>query len=169
MTFDGELWQAINALRNDAMASVQQQTAYQCDQCRSPEIVALPLIYQQGSHIHRGLFRWRTSQSYSARATAPPRPRSYLRLFLLWGIPILFFLFWGIAGFSFAVEHPKTSASSTGSVALCFLILGAVCLGAMLLHMRRAACYNREVYQHLYRNWSHTYKCQRCGKLTLIP
>lgn len=163
-----ELWQAISALGNDAMASVQEQTAYQCDQCGSPEIVALPLVYQQGSHIHRGLFWLRTSQSYSAQATAPPQPRSYIRLLFLWGIPILFFFFWGLAGLSYTLEHPRTATATGGQAAGCFLFLGIICVGILFLHMRRSARYNREVYQRLHWNWSHTYKCQRCGKLTQI-
>ena len=79
------------------MASVAQLNSYQCDQCGSTNIVAAPVLYQQGTRAYSGTFNSGTSQSYSAQAAAPPSPRGYGRPLLLWGVPICFTFFWGFA------------------------------------------------------------------------
>ena len=150
------------------MASAAQLNSYQCDQCGTTNIVAAPVLYQQGTRAYSGLFNSGTSQSYSAQAASPPSPRGYGRPLALWGVPICFTFFWGFAGLGRILGHPKSAATLTDAVVI-LLFLGVVCLGGMLLSFRRIARYNREVYTRLYWNWEHTYICMRCGKLRLIP
>ena len=155
-------------LRGNEMASVQLQNPYLCDQCGTPEIVAVPLLYQQGTRTSSGPFGWGSSQSYSAHAAAPPRPRGYLRPLLLWGLPILLFFLWTFAGFSSILEHPMATAT-TGNAVVFFLLLGVACLGGLVFNLRRISRYNREIYPRLHWDWEHTYMCRRCGNFRLIP
>lgn len=149
------------------MASVQLQNPYRCDQCGTPEIVAVPLLYQQGTRTYPNPFGWGSSQSHSAQA-APPRPRSFVRPLLLWGFVVFFFFFWGLAGSSAVMQHPKT-ATSTENAAAVFLFMGVACLGGMVVNLRRVSRYNREVYPRLHWDWGHTYMCRRCGNFRVIP
>jgi len=155
-------------VRDNPMASLSQQNPYQCDQCGTANIVAAPVLYQQGTHNYSTRFHSGTTQSFSAQAAAPPDPRGYGRALLLWGIPICFVLFWGLAGLGRILDHPKSAASLSGSVSI-LLFLGVVFLGGMILSFRSVARYNREVYPRLRWNWEHTYICKRCGKFQLIP
>jgi predicted RNA-binding Zn-ribbon protein involved in translation (DUF1610 family) len=61
------------------MASVSQLNPYQCDQCGTTNIVAAPVLYQQGTRAYSGTFSSGTSQSFSAQAAAPPDPRGYAK------------------------------------------------------------------------------------------
>jgi hypothetical protein len=149
------------------MATVPQLNPYQCDQCGSSNIVAAPVLYQQGTHAYSGMFNSGTSQSYSAQAAAPPSPRGYGRPLILWGFGILFACFWGWAGLSAAIRHPdshRTLESPIGFLAL----LGIACLAGLLFSIRKIARYNREIYPRLRWKWEHTYICRRCGKLRSI-
>ena len=150
------------------MASVLQPNPYQCDQCGATNIVAAPVLYQQGTRTFSGIFNSGTSQSYSAQAVAPPNPRGYIRPLLLWGIPICFTFFWAFVGL-FGILNRSKSAISLGNTVTILLLLGVACVGGMLLSFRRIARYNREVYPRLHWNWEHTYICRRCGKFRLIP
>ena len=150
------------------MASVAQLNSYQCDQCGTTNIVAAPVLYQQGTRAYSGTFNSGTSQSYSAQAAAPPIPRGYLRPLVLWGPATLILFVWTIAGFSSLMEHPTTTALSANTVAV-FLFLSLVSLAGMAFSFRKIVRYNREIYPRLYWNWEHTYICKRCGKLRLIP
>jgi hypothetical protein len=155
-------------VRDNPMASVSQQNPYQCDQCGTANIVAAPVLYQQGTHTYSTRFHSGTTQSFSAQGAAPPDPRGYGRALLLWGIPIFFFFFWGFAGLGRILDHPKSAASLSDSVAI-LLFLGVMFLGGMILSLRRVARYNREIYPRLHWNWEHTYICKRCGRFRLIP
>jgi hypothetical protein len=73
--------QDVSRFRVNEMAAIPQQNPYQCDQCGTPNIVAVPLLYQQGTRTYSGLTTWGSSQSYSAQLSAPPRPRGYARAF----------------------------------------------------------------------------------------
>ena len=150
------------------MASVSQLNPYQCDQCGTANIVAAPILYQQGTRAYSGTFSSGTSQSYSAQAAAPPSPRGYGRPLLFWGIPICFTFFWGFVGIFGILNHSK-SAATLGNTITILLLLGVACIGGMLLSFRRLVRYNREVYPRILWNWEHTYICRRCGKLRLIP
>jgi hypothetical protein len=155
-------------VRDNGMASVSQASPYQCDQCGTTNIVAAPLLYEQGTRTYSGPFHSGISQSYTAQAVAPPNPRGYGRPLLLWGIPICFTFFWGFAGLGRILDHPTSRASLENSVAV-LLLLGVACVGGMLLRFRSIARYNREVYPRLYWNWEHTYICRRCGRSLFIP
>jgi len=155
-------------VRGNGMASVSQLNPYQCDQCGTTNIVAAPVLYQQGTRAYSGTFSSGTSQSFSAQAAAPPDPRGYGRPLLLWGIPICFTFFWGFVGLVGILNRSK-SALALGNTVTILLLLGVACVGGMLLSFRRIARYNREVYPRLQWNWEHTYFCRRCGKLRLIP
>jgi hypothetical protein len=150
------------------MATVLQGISYQCDQCGAADVVAVPLVYQQGTRAYSGILHWGVSQTHSAQAATPPRPRRYSGPLILWSFPILIFFAWVYAGFSAIHEHPKTAAI-TGSAIDLFLLLGFVCLGGLILNLRKIARYNREVYPQLYWEWEHTYLCRRCGRLSQIP
>src|SRR3954470_2572444 len=69
---------------------VEQQTPYQCDRCGAMNVVAAPVVYQQGTHTYSNRFGSGTSQSASAKVVTPPTPRRYVRPLFLWGFGILF-------------------------------------------------------------------------------
>jgi hypothetical protein len=150
------------------MATLSQSNPYSCDQCGTGEIVAVPLLYQQGTRTFSSTFSHGTSQSHSAQIAAPPHPRGYIRPFVLWGFAIFFFVFWGGAGLSKILAEPSSRETLVHAVGL-FLVLGIGCLAGVILNLRRTARYNREIYPHLHWNWAHTYMCRRCGKTRLIP
>ena len=150
------------------MEFVAQTNSYRCDKCGTANIVAAPVLYQQGTRAYSGTFNSGTSQSYSAQAVAPPNPRGYARTFLLWGFGIFFASFWGIAGLRAAARYPNSAESSERTVA-CFAVLALVCVIGMIFNFRRIARYNREVYPQLHWQWEHTYICRRCGQSLLIP
>lgn len=165
--FDSLAPQDATRLRDNEMAALPQQNPYQCDQCGTANIVAVPLLYQQGTRTYSGTFHQGSSQSYSAQAAAPPRPRGYARPLLLWGFAIYFAGFWAYAGFSAYFKYPNDSGLAYPIAFL--LLLGLACLGGLVLNLRRISRYNREVYSRLYWDWEHTYMCRRCGKFILIP
>jgi len=149
------------------MAATGQQIAYRCDQCGSPELVALPLLYEQGTRSFSGRFTSGVSQSFSAKAASPPKPRGYLRACLVWGFPIVFCCFWGLLGLSAIAKHSRSPISLEITVAV-LLFLGCILILRLLFSFRRIARYNREVYPHLHSDWAHTFMCRRCGKYSLI-
>lgn len=150
-----------------AMATIGQEMAYRCDQCGSSAIVALPLLYEQGTRSFSGRFTSGVSQSFAAKVASPPSPRSYGRAFFGWGFAILFCVFWGIAGFRGILQHPQKTESLEGAVSFLFCLGFLLFLGT-LFHFRRIARYNREIYPHLHSEWVHTFMCRRCGKYFLI-
>ena len=117
------------------------------------------LLHQVPFGDHSVLFRPSSGPAGSSRVRAA---------LLLWGIPICFVFFWGFAGLGRILDHPKSAASLSNSVAI-LLFLGVVFLAGMILSFRRVARYNREVYPRLRWNWEHTYICRRCGNFQLIP
>lgn len=149
------------------MATIGQQMAYRCDQCGSPELVALSLLYEQGTRSFSGHFTSGVSQSFTAKAASPPTPRNYGRAFFGWGFAILFCVFWGVAGFRGILQHPQKTESLGGAVTFLFCI-GCIFFLGMLFHFRRIARYNREVFPQLHSDWAHTFMCRRCGKYSLI-
>lgn len=118
------------------MASVPQQNPYQCDPCGTPNIVAVPLLYQQGSRNYSTAIGWGSSQTYSAQAAAPPCPRGYTRPFLFWGIPTFLFFLWSYAGFSAILERLKVRGTTAEEAAV-FLLLGLTCLGGLISKLSR--------------------------------
>jgi len=153
---------------DNGMASVSQLNPYQCDQCGTANIVAAPVLYQQGTHTYSTRFYSGTTQSFSARAATPPRPKGYIWPLLVWGPTILILSVWTVVGISSIYEHPIATALRPSSVAV-FLFLAAGSLLGMVFSLRRIARYNREVYPRLHWNWEHTYICKRCGRFRLIP
>jgi DNA-directed RNA polymerase subunit RPC12/RpoP len=149
------------------MASLAQLNPYRCDQCGTTNIVAAPVVYQQGTRAYSGTFSSGTSQSYCAQAASPPRPRGYLRPLVLWGPAFFILCVWTVVGFSSILEHPTTTALRPNTVAL-FLFLSVISLAGLAMSFRKIARYNREVYPRLHWDWEHTYICKRCGKPQLI-
>jgi hypothetical protein len=149
------------------MASVPQQNPYQCDQCGTPNIVAVPLLYQQGTRNYSTGIGWGSSQTHSAHAAAPPRPRGYTRPFLFWGVPTFLFFLWSYAGFSAILERLNVRGTTAEEAAV-FLFLGLACLGGLISKLSRVFRYNREVYPQSHWDWEHTYMCRRCGKILVI-
>ena len=106
------------------MSVAKQQHSYQCDQCGSPNIVALPVLYEQGTRTYSSPTNWGSSQSHSAQGAAPPRRKGYGGPFLLWGFLLSFFLFWSWACYSAMLKHPKTASSMEYPLGLLGLLLG---------------------------------------------
>lgn len=154
--------------RAQAMATLSQPTPYRCNQCGTGEIVAAPLLYQQGTRTFSSTFIHGTSQSFSAQIAAPPRPRGYIRAFVLWGFAICVLLAWSYAGLSSILEHPATTAMG-GNVVAIFMLLCLISVAGLLLNLRRIFRYNHEIFPQLQSDWEHTYMCRRCGKTRLIP
>jgi hypothetical protein len=150
------------------MATVSQLNPYRCDQCGTANIVAAPVLYQQGTSAYYGTFSSGMSQSYAARTAAPPRPRGYVQAVLRWGPLILFLSGWTIVSFRSVLELPRPTMYRV-DLAAALLLLEVVSFVGLAFSFRKIAQYNREVYPRLLRNWEHTYICKRCGKLRLIP
>ncbi len=150
------------------MELVSQSNSYQCDRCGTTNVVAAPVLFEQGTRTYSGRLSSGTTQTFAAQAAAPPRPRGYLRPFLTWGSAIAIFFAWSVAGISSIREHPLTSALHPSAVAV-FLALGVASLMGMLSSLRKRVRHNREIYPQLRWNWEHTYICRRCGKNLLIP
>ncbi len=158
--------QGCRQVGDNGMASVLQQNSYQCDQCGTANIVAAPLLYEQGTRTYTGPFHSGVSQSYSAQAVAPPNPRGYIRPFLLWGFWILLFTILLLVGFSLIFKHPTAAIFENTAL---FALLDVAFIAGLVFNLRRIARYNREVYSRLYWNWEHTYICRRCGRSLIIP
>lgn len=150
------------------MATSVQQRLYQCDQCGTPEIVAVPIIYQQGTRTFSGLFNHGISQSASAQAVAPPRPRSYFRQIFIWGIAATLFSIWSLTSL-ISFHHQTAVSTSLAEVTVVFLVLWICSIAGMIRSVRLTSNYNRKVYPKLQSDWAHTFMCRRCGKLLLIP
>ena len=150
------------------MATLPLQNSYRCDQCGTPEIVAVPVLYQQGTRSFSGLFNHGTSQSYSAQAAAPPRARGYVRPFLLWGFFVVLFSISSFFDLSALLARP-TIPTTEIEIAGIFLSLWLASVGGLAWSLRRIYRYNHDIYPQLHWNWTHTYMCRRCGRFNLIP
>lgn len=149
------------------MGDVVEQTLYKCARCGATNIVAAPVLFQQGTHTYSTRFLSGTTQSFSAQAAAPPRPRGYIRSFVLWIPLILLLSIWTVVGFRSVFEFHQISISRV-DMAVVFLILDMASIGGLLFNLRKVVHFNREVYPRLYWNWEHTYICRRCGNSQLI-
>jgi hypothetical protein len=146
---------------------LEQQTPYQCDRCGATNVVAAPLVHQQGTHTYSNHFSRTTSQSASAQAAAPPRPRGYLRSVFVWGPIVLFLALWTFIGLGAVFQVHGISAYKV-NLALIILFLFIASLAGLVNSVRRVNRYNREVFPRLQWNWEHTYICRRCGNSQLI-
>jgi hypothetical protein len=153
---------------DNGMASVSQLNPYHCEQCGTANVVAAPVLYQQGTHTYSTRFHSGTTQSFSAQAVTPPRPRGFLRPFLIWGPAIAFFTLWTFIGFDSILELHRITVFKA-ELAFVFLALCVSSVAGMVFSFRKVARYNREVYPQLHWNWEHTYICRRCGRFRLIP
>ncbi len=149
------------------MVTAGQQTMYRCAQCGSSEIVALSLLYEQGTRNFSGRFTSGVSQSYSAQAASPPKPKRHFRPFILWGPVIIILSFWIYAGAQSVILHPKTTALK-GEAVFILLFICLIAVAGLFFSLRKIARYNREVYPRLHSSWAHTFMCRRCGKYSLI-
>ena len=150
------------------MASLAQLNPYRCDQCGTTNIVAAPVVYQQGTRAYSGTFSSGTSQYYSAQQAVPPRPLGYLKPVFRWGPLILLLSVWTVIGFRSILELPRMSMFRV-ELAVVFLLLEVFALAGLVFNLRKIARYNRDIYPRLRWNWEHTYICRRCGKFSLIP
>ena len=160
--------QVVAQLMDNGMASISQLNPYQCDQCGTANIVAAPVLYQQGTHTYSTRFHSGTTQSFSAQAVTPPRVRGFLRPFFVWGPAIAFFTLWTFIGFDSILELHRITVFKA-ELAFAFLALCVTSVAGMVFSLRKVARYNREVYPRLHWNWEHTYICRRCGRSRLIP
>ena len=149
------------------MASLAQLNPYRCDQCGTTNIVAAPVVYQQGTRAYSCTFNSGTSQSYSAQQAVPPRPLGYLKPVFRWGPLILLLSVWTVIGFRSILELPRMSMFRV-ELAVVFLLLEVFALAGLVFNLRKIARYNRDIYPRLRWNWEHTYICRRCGKSSLI-
>ena len=150
------------------MATLPQQNSYCCDQCGTPEIVAVPVLYQQGTRTFSGRFNHGVSQSYSAQAAAPPRARGYIRPILVWGFFVILFSISSFFDLSALLARPTMPATEI-EIAAIFLSLWLASVGSLAWSLRRIYRYNHDIYPKLHWDWAHTYICRRCGKSNLIP
>ena len=145
------------------MAATGQQVAYRCDQCGSSEIVALSVLFEQGTRNFSGRFTSGVSQSFTAKAASPPKAKMYFRPVIIWGPPFIILSFWIYAGVFF---QPQSALRGEAVVIIVSLWLISIC--GFILSMRNIARYNREVYSRLHSDWTNTFMCRRCGKYSLI-
>jgi hypothetical protein len=150
------------------MATSAQQDVYQCDQCGTPEIVAVPILYQQGTRTFSGLFNHGVSQSFWAQVVAPPKPRSYAGRLLTWGFPVALFTIATYFDLRAFLQRSTISAQET-EIAIVFLFLCLASIWGMGRSVLKVSRYNREVYPKRQSDWAHTFMCRRCGKLFMIP
>src|ERR1700679_1352939 len=150
------------------MATLPLQNSYRCDQCGTPEIVAVPVLYQQGTRSFSGLFNHGTSQSYSAQAAAPPRARGYIRPFLLWGFFVVLFSISSFFDLSALLARP-TIPTTEIEIAGIFLSLWLASVGGLAWGLRRIYSYKPHIHPQLRLNWATTHIGRRCGRFNLIP
>jgi len=162
-----DLWQAIRGVTE--MAVAKQQPSCQCDQCGSPNIVALSVLYEQGTRTYSSPAYWGKSRTYSAQGAAPPRRKGYGGPFLAWGFGAYFFFFWGGLLLRGVLERPNDFGPISERLAIVLISIGLGLIGGMILNFRRVSRYNARVFPGLYWHWAHTYMCRRCGKLLHIP
>ena len=106
------------------MAYTQQRRAYQCDQCGSPEVVALSLLYERGTRTQSGPAYWGRSQSFSAQNAAPRRQKGYGGPILLWGFLLAFLSFWFWAFSQAFAKFPRAALN----VIVFLALLGLACV-----------------------------------------
>jgi predicted RNA-binding Zn-ribbon protein involved in translation (DUF1610 family) len=149
------------------MVSPNREVSYQCDRCGSANIVALAILHQQGTRTLITGSGWRgSSQSYSAQAAAPPKPKSSLGPIVVYGFLLYVLLFWARACYAAMLNKKDPTLEYPMG---CLLILAATCLVALILTCRNIVKYNRDVFPRLHWHWAHTYQCRRCGELICIP
>ncbi len=147
------------------MVYTQKQRSYQCDQCGSPEVVALSLLYERGTRMQSGPAYWGKSQSFSAQNAAPPRRKGYGAPILLWGFLLAFLSFWFWAFAQALAKFPGAAVN----VLVFLALLGLACVAGFAVSCHRISRYNRDVFPTLQWDWVHSYRCQRCGKLVHLP
>ena len=149
------------------MATSLTQQVYQCDQCGNADIVAVPLLYQQGTRTFSGIFSRGVSQSVAAQTFSPPRPRSYSLRALVWGFSTAVCLLWGSTALRALLRDGARSTALLG-VTTIFLIFCVGTLVGMFRSMSKIYRYNHEVFPKLESEWSQSFVCRRCGKLQRI-
>ena len=149
------------------MATLPLQNSYRCDRCGTPEIVAVPVLYQQGTRSFSVLFNHGTSQSYSALAATPPQTKGYVGPILLWGFVVTLFSISSFFDLNTLVQRRAFSVTEGEIVAIfLFLLIGSI--WGMLRTLRKISRYNCDVYPQLHWNWAPTFMCRQCGEFTLI-
>ena len=129
------------------MATLTVQQVFQCDQCGNPDIVAVPLFYQEGTRTFSGIFSRGVSQSVAAQALAPPRRRSYARRLLPWMFAVVFTTIATSFDLNTFVRRPAFSISEAGLSLIFSLSLASV--WGLTRGFLRTLRYNREVYSKL--------------------
>jgi hypothetical protein len=153
--------------RGNAMSTSVAQQAYQCDQCGNPDIVAVPLLYQQGTRTFSGILNRGMSQSVAAQSLAPPQPRGYALRLLPWIFAVILMTCTTYFELGAFLKRPKFLVSEAG-VALIFVSLCSASIWGLISTLLRTLRYNREVHPKLERDWTHSFMCRRCGKLQSI-
>jgi hypothetical protein len=149
------------------MATLTVQQVFQCDQCGNPDIVAVPLLYQEGTRTFSGIFSRGVSQSVAAQALAPPRRRSYARRLLPWMFAVVLTTIATSFDLNAFVRRPAFSISEAG-ISLIFFSFSLASVWGLTRGLLSTLRYNREVYSKLEWDWAHSFMCRRCGKLQLI-
>lgn len=149
------------------MATSFAQQAYQCDQCGNPDIVAVPILYKQGTRTFSGVFNRGVSQSVAAQTLAPPRPRRYAIRAFAWGMVVAVCLLWGITALR-ALLLDRTHPASLSSITVVVLFLCAGAVVGMFRSMRKIYHYNHVIHPKLEATWANSFMCRRCGKLQSI-
>ena len=156
-------------LMDNGMASVSQLNPYQCDQCGTANIVAAPVLYQQGTHTYSTRFHSGTTQSFSAQAGRHLASSGLCPALSSLGNTNMLYPLFGASSVLSAFSITPSRLQFGRHCHYSFASRFCVHLGGMLLSFRRIARYNREAYPRLRWNWEHTYICRRCGRSPLIP
>lgn len=149
------------------MATIALQHPYQCDQCGTQNIVAFPVVYQEGTRVYHGLGNQWDSRTHSAHVAAPPQRRRYVGHILLWGFAVFLCSIWSFFSLREFLRHPALW-SEEAQITGIFFLLWLASIAGMVRSLDKIARYNREVYPQLLWNWEHTYLCRRCGKSMVI-
>lgn len=142
-------------------------SSYRCEHCSATNVVAAPVLYRDGTREYSGTFYSGVTQTYSARAVAPPVRRGYLRPFAIWGALILLWSWWTLIGFASIFRYHKTSIFRF-DLAGAFVLADLVCLAGLFINLRKVARFNRLVFPQLHWNWEHTFICRHCGRSWVI-
>jgi DNA-directed RNA polymerase subunit RPC12/RpoP len=145
------------------IAATRQSTPYCCAQCGSDNLEALSLIYQNGvSHFRLYYYGSGERRSIAAQQAAPPSRKSLFE-------PCVFYGFGMVLGYVLQEMDPLRGQVHTVDFILPVALALRVGMAALLIwRLVQTVRYNRTIFPLLLQNWWDSYKCRRCGNITVI-
>lgn len=140
-----------------------------CSKCHSPNIQKLKIIYETGTREfestsvgYKGAFASSSgvSQSKLARIATPPARRS---MTISWGILV----FMGFVDYCGMGTH-DTHGNSWGLISK-FLIFTSPIIAGCVYQIYKASQYNNSAWPNLYKKWSDSWMCRKCGNVYHDP